>query len=396
MAFSTVYHKGKKNPFTIRLIHFANLLRGFGFEVSSTQLLDVLAALNCLDVCNYQDVYQAFNCIFTVRRGQSAIFKRLYDFFWGTEFELPLNAVLPRAPKTPAATDSLNSAYDFWQGLLEGIDTAASQKQTPLPDEGKKVDFLQTYSAIEILRKKDFAAYSEEDLDLAKKLITQMPWLMPTRRSRRLKKHSREHLLDLRQTIRQGLRHQGELLSLRWRGHKTRPVPLVILCDVSGSMQRYSRLFLHFMHILTGRQYIVESFVFGTRLTRITRSLQQHDIDSALTSVSSEVLDWAGGTRIGAALKEFNFRWARRVLRSRAVVVIISDGWDRGDIPLLEREMARLARSCGRILWLNPLSGHKEFEPLTRGLQAALPFIDEFLPLDNLESLQQIGRALNR
>ncbi|MFQ5709902.1 MAG: VWA domain-containing protein, partial [bacterium] len=173
-----------------------------------------------------------------------------------------------------------------------------------------------------------------------------------------------------------------------------RPRDLVILCDISGSMERYSRMLLHFMHTITAGKLKVETFVFGTRLTRITRTLRRRDIDDAVTSVSQAVNDWAGGTRIGEAVRDFNYLWARRVLRSGAVVLIISDGWDRGDIPLLEREIARLARSCARLIWLNPLLGYEGYEPLTRGMRAVLPSIDDFLPVHNLESLQQIGAVL--
>ena len=197
-----------------------------------------------------------------------------------------------------------------------------------------------------------------------------------------------------RATLRQSLRHQGELLTLRRRGPKRKPRPVVVLCDISGSMEPYARMLLHFMHAVAERMDRVESFVFGTRLTRITRALERRDIDAALADVSADVNDWAGGTRIGEAIKAFKYDWLRRTLRSGGVVLVISDGCDRGDTTLLEREMARLHRNCHRLLWLNPLLRYDGYEPLTQGMQAALPHIDDFLPVHNLESLEQLGQTL--
>ena len=185
------------------------------------------------------------------------------------------------------------------------------------------------------------------------------------------------------------------LIHLQHKGRKRKPRPIVVLCDISGSMEAYARMLLHFMQAITSDRQRVESFVFGTRLTRITRYLRQRDVDAALDAIAQEVEDWAGGTRIGAALKTFNYEWLRRTLRSGGVVLIISDGCDRGDTELLSREMARLARNCHRLLWLNPLLRYEGYEPLTQGMQAALPYIDDFLPVHNLESLEQLGEALS-
>ena len=183
-------------------------------------------------------------------------------------------------------------------------------------------------------------------------------------------------------------------MQLASRTHKLRPRPLVVLCDISGSMERYSRLLLQFVYSMTAGLRDVESFVFGTRLTRITRLLRNRDIDEAITDVGRQVLDWGGGTRIGEALKEFNFNWGRRVLGHGAIVLLISDGWDRGEPELIGRETARLHRTCHRLIWLNPLLGHEGYQPLTRGLQAALPHVDDFLPVHNLHSLEQLGKVL--
>jgi uncharacterized protein with von Willebrand factor type A (vWA) domain len=204
----------------------------------------------------------------------------------------------------------------------------------------------------------------------------------------------RAGLLDLRRTIRHSLRHGGEPLRLARRRRKWKRRPLVILCDISGSMDRYARLLLQFIYALAHRLDRVESFVFSTRLTCISRQLRRRNIDDALDEAARSVRDWGSGTRIGEALKHFNYVWARRVLGEGAIVLVISDGWDRGNIDLLAREMDRLHRSCRRLIWLNPLLGAAGYQPLVRGIQAALPHVDDFLPVHNLASLEQLAETL--
>jgi len=199
----------------------------------------------------------------------------------------------------------------------------------------------------------------------------------------------------LRRTLRRSLRSEGEIFSWSYREPKSKPRPLIVIADISGSMERYTRLLLHFIYgMKSALSQPVEAFVFSTRLTRITRPLQIRDLDLALKNVGQLVNDWAGGTRIGESLKTFNFQWGRRVLGRGAVVLIISDGWDRGDVAVLKREMARLKRNCHRLIWLNPLLGAPDYEPLTRGIQAALPSIDNFLPVHNLASLEDLANRL--
>ena len=196
--------------------------------------------------------------------------------------------------------------------------------------------------------------------------------------------------------MRRSLAYGGEMLDIAHRQRKTKPRPLALICDVSGSMERYTRMLLHFLHTVAVSGQQLEAFLFATRLTRITRHLSHRGVDHAVAEVARAVPDWAGGTRIGEAIKSFNYQWARRVLRGGAVVLVISDGWDRGEPELLSREMARLQRSCHRLIWLNPLLGSPDYQPLTRGMQAALPHVDDFLPAHNLHSLQELARHLNR
>jgi uncharacterized protein len=192
------------------------------------------------------------------------------------------------------------------------------------------------------------------------------------------------------------MRYGGELMSLSWRRPKLKRRPVVALCDISGSMERYSRVLLEFLYILRQGLDKVEAFAFGTRLTRLTHPLRGSNVDAALDKAVASVTDWAGGTRIGESLKTFNFQWGRRVLGQGAIVVIISDGWDRGDTTVLETEMKRLQMSCQRLIWLNPLLGDPRYEPLAKGIRCALPYVDDFLPVHNLDSLERLAALLGR
>jgi len=256
------------------------------------------------------------------------------------------------------------------------------------------IEVTRTYSNREVLRNKDFAQMSAEESEAVQQMMAQLLWKVSERRTRR-HRPGKGHLIDLRRTLRRSLRSEGEIFSWSYREPKSKPRPLIVIADISGSMERYTRLLLHFIYgMKSALSQPVEAFVFSTRLTRITRPLQIRDLDLALKNVGQLVNDWAGGTRIGESLKTFNFQWGRRVLGRGAVVLIISDGWDRGDVAVLKREMARLKRNCHRLIWLNPLLGAPDYEPLTRGIQAALPSIDNFLPVHNLASLEDLANRL--
>ena len=255
---------------------------------------------------------------------------------------------------------------------------------------------MQSYSALELLRHKDFAKLTPAELAEVKRLIQAMAWQLEQRRTRRKIRASHGSTVDMRRLLRYNLRYGGELLQLPWRCPKFKRRPLVVICDVSGSMEQYSRILLKFIYAISNGLDRVEAFVFSTRLTRITRQLKGGEVDAALDQVMAAIRDWGGGTRIGEALKRFNYEWGRRVLGQGALVLIISDGLDRGDIALLDREMARLQLSCQRLIWLNPLLGSTNYQPLARGIQTALPYVDDFLPLHNVASLEQLGQLLAR
>ncbi|TDI94613.1 MAG: VWA domain-containing protein [Caldithrix sp.] len=383
------------NRITQHIIAFGRVLRRAGLEVATGQIIDAMRATQLIGLKSRADVYQGLFSVFVTRREQVELFNQAFHLFWRAPSKLPqvMSLILPqlKMPETAQAKQSLRVK----QALAENEAQIKPPESRPKNEKKEAVDLVLTYSSLEVLRKKDFAAFSNEEVVMARQVLSEMNWNIPSKRTRRFNPNAKGRIFDLRKTVRKNMRNQGELIQLSWRANQTRMRDIVVLCDISGSMERYSRMLLHFMHAVTAGMRRVETFVFGTRLTRITRYLQQRDIDDAVSSVSQKVNDWAGGTRIGDALKDFNYLWARRVLRSGAVVMVISDGWDRGDIPLFEREVARLSRSCYRLIWLNPLLGYENYEPLTRGIKAAMPYIDDFLPVHNLESLEQIGEVLS-
>ncbi len=375
------------------LILFGRVLRGLGLDVNPGRMLDLVQALDTIQIGRKEDFYYTLRSLLVHRHEDFPLFDEAFELFWRKPAEgwttLNLNTLAARRRSTrprftPPPLRPPNAAP------AEGADPPPAADQPPL------VQVTLTYSAREVLRHKDFGELSGEELEAIKQLMRDLVWELGQRRTRRQQPgHGR--LLDLRRILRRNLRHGGEVFEWATLEPKFKPRPLVIIADISGSMERYTRLLLHFVYALAeGLDQHVEAFVFSTRLTRITRQLRGRDPDRALRAVAHTVPDWSGGTRIGEALKTFNFDWGRRVLGRGAVVLLISDGWDRGDIELLRTEMARLQRSCYRLIWLNPLLGSPQYEPLTRGMQAALPYIDDFLPVHNLASLEDLADHLAR
>jgi hypothetical protein len=369
------------------LVLFGRLLRSVGLDVGPGQVVDLAAAFEHIDIGKRDDVYHAARALFVHCRADLALFDLAFRLFWqvrsGARIEMPPLAQAappPDAANAPPRTIPLDP---------EGVQRAHESDRVV-------VEWRQTYDSTELLRKKNFEAFTWEEIQQAKEMMAQMTWHITERRVRRQMRVTRGHYLDMRALMRRNLRYGGEFLDLAWRDLKFKPRPLVVLCDISGSMEQYSRMLLHFIYTLANGMDHVEAFLFGTRLTRVTRQIRRKDIDEAFREVGAAVQDWGGGTRIGDALKTFNYHWGRRVLGGGAVVLLISDGWDRGNVDLLEQEMARLQRSCFRLIWLNPLLASPDYEPLTRGLQAALAYVDDFMPMHNLESLEALGRTLSQ
>jgi uncharacterized protein len=371
------------------LVAFGRLLRSLGLPVKTEQMTTLAAALAQIDMARRVD-FKATCCAVLINRHEHLpLFHLAFDAFWQ---DAPPNG------RQPINLGEILRKVRRQVGYYAAVAEGAAEGEETLQDRS----FAYSYAAT--LRFKDFAELDREELSQVRQEMSKIAWELPPRRTRRKQPfHGREHV-DLRRTLHHNLRHGGELVRLVHRSRKLSPRPIVALCDISGSMERYSRILLQFLYIVANRKIQqrarnlsaarVESFVFSTRLTRITHHLARRDIDDALRQATHSVHDWGSGTRIGESIREFNYRWARRVLNRGAVVLIISDGWDRGDIDLLRHEMARLRRSCSRIVWLNPLLGNADYQPLVRGIHAALPFVDDFLPVHNLASLEQLSRTL--
>ncbi len=368
------------------LVLFGRLLRALGLDVNPGRMIDLVQALEFVEVGNRDDFYHTARSLLVHERDDLPLFDEAFRLFWRAPtdqyIEIPYFYALnqPTPPRIIQAPP-----------LLE-----PNQNGEHHPEEGEEVDLevvevTRTYSQHEVLRKKDFGDLTSEEVAAVKRFIESMTWELGERQTRR-QESGRGNRPDLRRSLRRNLRYGGEMLEWPTRRPKSKPRPLVVIADISGSMERYTRLLLHFIYSLAGgAERPVEAFVFSTHLTRITRQIRQRNIDHALRDVGKAVSDWSGGTRIGEALKSFNYDWARRVLGGGAIVMIISDGWDRGDVELLRTEICRLQRSCHRLIWLNPLLGSPRYEPLTRGIQACLPHIDDFLPVHNLASLEDLG-----
>ncbi len=354
-------------------------------EAGPGRLTDAARALGHVELNRAADFRAALRAVFVGRKEDLPIFEAAFDIFWAPPDPRITAGMVPGRSRTlPLAPERARA----WMNLL-GLNQSRVQREE---DGEAPPPSSSGYSADELLRKKDFQDLTWEETEQVRRLLQQAPWRIAEKRTRRLRPARSGHV-DLARSARRSIRTSGEMVELLRRQSRLRRRPIVLLCDVSGSMEKYSRLLLIFAHAIARRED-VETFVFSTRLTRITRLLRQRDIDRSLDEVSKQVHDFSGGTRIGEALAEFNRKWARRVLGHGAVVVIVSDGWDRGDPALLEHELARLHRMSHRLIWLNPLLGSEGYEPLTRGIVAALPHTDDFLACNSLEALDELGRLL--
>jgi uncharacterized protein with von Willebrand factor type A (vWA) domain len=380
------------SPFLHNLLLFGRLLRGLGMDVNPGRMIDLVSVLDLISLNRKDDVHGTMRSLLVHKREEFALFDAAFEAFWrdglGEWKDVDLDAFNRKPPrsKRPRTTPPPLNEQDAED---DAPNNQSTNNQQPI------LMVTRTYSDREVLRHKNFGELSGEELNDIKRLMHELVWNLGERRTRRYEP-GRGALFDMRRTMRRNLKHGGEMMQWDMRSPKIKPRPLVIIADISGSMERFTRLLLHFLYSLVEglTNQTVESFVFSTRLTRITRQLRNRDVDAALSEVSKVVTDWNGGTRIGESMKTFNFEWGRRALGHGAVVLVISDGWDRGDPNLLGTEMARLHRSCHRLIWLNPLLGSPEYEPLTRGMQAALPHCDDFLPVHNLKSLEELAEKL--
>jgi uncharacterized protein len=365
------------------LLLFGRILRAAGIAVHPGRLLDVVSALDHVDLRSREEVYYACRALLVHGPEQIAIFDRAFDAFWSAHTADARGPDASRTPPRDAAGIEQRAAVD----ALSAADDVDEDERTT--ERGLKI-----WSDAAGLSEKDFATFTEAEVAEASAALERLVWSPGERRTRRWIR-GRGARLDLRRALADSRRTGGDVVALARQRRRIRARPLVLLCDISGSMERYSRMLLHFAHAIALRHRRVEAFLFSTRLTRITRQLRTPQPDAALLAVSRAVPDWSGGTRIGRAIKDFHQQWAGRVLAGGPVVLLVSDGWDCGDPADLAAQVARLQRRCHRLVWLNPLIGSIGYAPLTRGLQAALPFVDDFLPARTLTNLADLAVHLN-
>jgi uncharacterized protein with von Willebrand factor type A (vWA) domain len=370
------------------ILYFGRALRAAGLPVGPGAVLDAFAAVEAAGVGQKQDFYWTLHAVFVKKHEHSILFDQAFRLFFRKRgyLEKMMAAMLPAAPG--AVREPAPGAARIAEALFEGL------KKHEGDAREIEIDRRLTVSDREVLQRKDFAQMSAEEIARAREAIRHMVLSLDAVRVRRLGPDPHGHFVDMRATLRATLKAGGGLIDLRYRGPKTRLPPIVALLDISGSMGEYTRLFLHFLHAVTDARKRVHSFLFGTRLTNVTRALKARDPDEALAACSAGVADWSGGTRIATSLAAFNKQWARRVLGGGAIVLLITDGLERDPDDRLAFEIDRLHRSCRRLIWLNPLLRFNGFEAKARGVQAMLPHVDEFRPVHNLDSMEALCRAL--
>lgn len=372
------------SAFVGNLLAFVAGLRRLGVSVSPQQSQNLLAGLSLIDIADQRAVYWVARSLLITRREDLQLFDAWFGRFFRPAGPATEGRRQPRK-RSPPHRRRFSLASWLEKGARPGAESRSVEQEV--------VDRSLAYSATESLRSKDFASMNDDELDAVRRLMTALRLDVSRRRTRRWERGQGSRL-DLRSALRESSRHGGYVFSLRFREPRVKERPIVLLADISGSMERYSRLLLQFFFCVSHALPRVETFVFGTRLTRITPELKLRNVDRALGSASRRVIDWAGGTRIGDSLGDFNRHWSRRVLRRGAVVLLASDGWERGGADRLRHEMQFLQRRCHRLIWLNPLLGQASYQPRVEGMAAALPYVDDFLPVHNLRSLEQLSAHL--
>ena len=368
------------------VMHFARVLRGAGLRIGPDRVVDALRALDAAGIGRRDDFYWTLAAVFLSKREQQELFDQAFQLFWRDP--QILERILGLEPQVPGGrAEQGQASRRLADALQQGEDEGEEQQL-------RELDAGPAFSQSELLQHADFETMSAAELAQAKKLIARLRLPIPEVQTRRFHPDARGARIDLPATLRASLKGGAQIILLRRRARIKRHPPLVVLCDISGSMSRYSRMFLHFLHAITNDRDRVHTLAFGTRLTNITRHLRNRDVDVAMSRVTAAIDDWAGGTRIGVCLEEFNRKWSRRLLGQNAVVLLISDGLDRDIGAGLGAEMERLHKSCRKLIWLNPLLRYDGFQPRPSGVRAMLPHVDAFMPVHNIESLVDLAREL--
>jgi len=371
------------------ILYFARALRAAGLPVGPGAVLDCLEALSVARIGNREDFYWTLHAVFVKRHEHSILFDQAFKLFFRKRgyIEQLIATMLPETMKTEPKPPPPGA-----QRIQEALGGGLKEREEK---EEIELDARLTVSDREVLQKKDFAQMTAAELAAAKQAIAKLALPLDLVRTRRLATARRGHMIDIRRTLRSSMKAGGAVIDLKYLGPRLKEPPIVALLDISGSMSQYTRLFLHFLHSITDARKRVTTFLFGTRLTNVTRAIRQRDPDEALAACSAHVVDWSGGTRIGSSLREFNKKWGRRVLGQGAVVLLITDGLERDADDTLDFEMDRLHRSCRRLIWLNPLLRFDGFEARAKGVRTMLPHVDELRPIHNLDSMTELVRALS-
>ncbi len=374
------------------IMYFVRTLRAAGLPIGPGRLLDALRAAAAVGLESREDFYWALHAVLVSRRDQRELFDQAFHIFWRNPqfLERMMSLILPAF----SVEDETNDSEEISRRIADAIAAEKSSGGTSSEKDQLEYDAAMTWSPEEVLRTKDFESMSADEIARARAAIERMRLAIGMVTTRRYQPDAAGTRVDMRATLRAAPRYGGDIIPLRWRVKGRRHPPIVILCDISGSMDRYARMMLHFLHAITNDRDRTHTFLFGTRLTNVTRYLRFRDIDLALNKISDVVDDWSGGTRIGSCLHTFNRNWSRRVLAQGALVLLITDGLDRDSGAGLAMEMDRLHRSCRRLIWLNPLLRYDLFEPKSRGIRAMMPYVDEFRPIHNLESLAQLAEIV--
>jgi uncharacterized protein with von Willebrand factor type A (vWA) domain len=371
------------------VVHFARVLRAAGVPIGTDKVVDAVQVLPRTGLSSRGDWHDTLAALFLTRHDQQPVFDEAFERFWRDPgLEDRMRAAL--LPKVEGKTPSNAATGRVAEALARAVAPTAPRESPP----EIAIDATLTFSADERLRHVDFEKMTSAEWEMARQLVERIHLPVPEVRTRRHAPATRGATIDLAAMVRSMARNAGEITRIPRREPRMKPPPLVILCDVSGSMHRYTRMFLHFAHAIAASRPRVSTFLFGTRLTNVTRALLGRDVDEALARVSAMVSDWDGGTRIAASLAEFNRRWARRILGQNASVLILTDGLERDDPVALASEMTRLRRAAHRVVWLNPLLRYSGFEPRASGIAAMRPHVDKFLPMHDLATLEDLAREL--
>jgi hypothetical protein len=374
------------------LLAFGRALKELGVKVSLSQVIDVSRAVEFVDLADKGDFRALLRSNLISQKEDFPVFDMLFDCFWREQSyeRVPMETL--EIQGTPTESGAQEGGDE--EGLEEAVAETVATENVPL--ENLDEFSVPTYSPQELLNRKDFSEMGVEESRAIARAILLIATKIATQISRRKKLGRKGNVVDPRWTMRRNMKYGGEIIDLVNRKRRIKKTRVVLLCDVSGSMDCYSRFLIQFMYGLQNELWGVETFVFSTSLSRITHLIRTKDIANALEKISGSILGWSGGTNIGRSLHTFNRNFAPSIVTHRTVVVIISDGWDRGDVSLLEREMQDLKRRCKKIIWLNPLLASDNYEPLCKGMQAALPYLDLFLSVHNVNSLITLGRTLQK